>query len=535
MSLKADEKWAVKGYEIANAQFAVPTSDAVAGTAPQGALNVETLADGGVRVTGAGFALAFDRATGTLSELARDGRNLLLSGGGPKLHLWRARHRKDDEWAAQGWDRAGLKTLRTEVLDLRAERGPSGEAVIHASVRHVGLNGFAALHLSRTTVYGDGTVAVDNAVSPSGPNLNLARVGVRMLLDPGMSSLNYFARGPMENYSDRKRGSDVGRYMSTVADQLTPYPKPQECGNHEDLRWLSLAGKDGQELLAMADGEPLQFSALPYRDEEMEDVPYSVDLPESTATVLILSGRTLGVGSAACGPRPLPQYRIDSTPRRFSYVLRLGREVAPKAVPKRAGMPPLVSRGLDGRTSFLGEGPVEVSADGQNWREVREPFAVEEATTLRVRAAGFVGAISVEPPPAKLGWRASASDHEPGEGDPRHALDNDPDTIWHSRYNPSSTPPPHRLTVDLVRPTKLGRVTLTPRSDGSNGRIRAYTVETSDDGATWSEAAKGELRDRGDAQTVRFPARTARYVQLTVRSDWSGAGWASLAEFDAGE
>ena len=85
---------------------------------------------------------------------------------------------------------------------------------------------------------------MDNALSPSGPKITLARMGVRMLLDRRMDDLTYFARGPMENYADRKRGSDVGRYASTVDAQMTPYPKPQECGNHEDLRWLALGGKD---------------------------------------------------------------------------------------------------------------------------------------------------------------------------------------------------------------------------------------------------------------------------------------------------
>jgi len=535
--LKTDEKWAAKGDEIANAQFPLVTGTAVSDTVPQGELSCEDLTTGNIKVAEKGFSLTFDRATGTISELSRDGRELLRPGGGPKLHLWRAQHRNDDGWAAGGWRAAGLKDLTPEVLDLHASfKKPSGEVVVSSSIRYTGANGFYVLHLASYTIYADGTIAVDNAVSPGGKNMTLARIGVRMLLDPGLSALKYFARGPMENYADRKRGSDMGVYSSTVDAQMTPYEKPQECGNHEDMKWLSLASKHGLGLIALADREPLQFSAIPYRDEEMEDTPYRVDLPESTATVLILSGRTLGVGSAACGPRPLPEYRLDCTPRKFSYVLNLGSPKEALAIPKRDADPVLVSRAPDGKTSLVAQGPIQTSTDGKTWTDYREAFAVTQPTKILVRTAGFRGAVSVEPPPAKLAWKASASDFEPGEGNPAHVLDNDPSTIWHSRYSPTSVPLPHDLVVDFVKPTKVGRVMLTPRGDGSNGRIRGYKIETSDDGSTWSIAAQGELPNRGETQTVRFAsARTSRYLRVVVLSDWSRAGWASLAEFDVSE
>ena len=82
----------------------------------------------------------------------------------------------------------------------------------------------------------------------------MARVGVRMLLDKRLGSLDYLARGPMENYSDRKRGSDIGRYASTVAEQMTPYAKPMDCGNHEDASWLALRGTGLPTLLAQSEG-----------------------------------------------------------------------------------------------------------------------------------------------------------------------------------------------------------------------------------------------------------------------------------------
>jgi beta-galactosidase len=103
---------------------------------------------------------------------------------------------------------------------------------------------------------------------------------------------------------------------------MTPYAKPMECGNHEDVRWAALTGEI-PGLLAQAQGDFMQVSALPYRDEQMIPIEYSVDLPASTATVLTLAARTLGVGSGSCGPRPLDRYMVWSDATTFFYVLRL--------------------------------------------------------------------------------------------------------------------------------------------------------------------------------------------------------------------
>lgn len=532
-TLKNDEKWAPKGWELANAQFPIYVGSSESEETPKGELNAEQLPSGDVKVAGNGFAVAFDHASGTISELSRGGRNLLLPDGGPKLHLWRAQHRNDDQWVAGAWQAADLKHLHSEVLNLSLKKGENGEAIVSSSIRYVGKNGFSALHLARYTIYADGTVAVDNGVSPAGPKIALARVGVRMLLDPSLSAVDYFARGPMENYSDRKRGSDIGHYVSTVKELFTPYEKPMECGNHEDLKWLALADKSGMSLTAMADGAPLQFSAIPYRDEEMEDVQYRIDLPKSTATVLVLSGKTLGVGSAGCGPRPLPQYQIDTTPSSFSYVLRLGG--SPLAgVPKREAGPVLVTQAPNGKIALNGDGQIQTSLDGNQWTGYQGAFTVNAETKMWVKTPGFTGVVAVEPPPAKLSWKATAGDYEPGEGDPSHVLDNDASTFWHSRYRPTPQGPPHTLVVDMGHPTTIGRILLTPRQDSGNGRIRGYVIETSNDGSTWEPAKKGELPRWGESHTVRLNSeRTVRYVRLTVLSDWSNEGWATLAEFDA--
>lgn len=125
----------------------------------------------------------------------------------------------------------------------------------------------------------------------------------------------------MENYADRKDGAEVGLYQGPVSKQLTPYEKPMECGNHEDIRWASLSSAAGAGLTIKKDTALLQVSALPYSDEEMEHTEYRIDLPASRATVLCIDSRTLGVGSNSCGPRPLPFCVPMSESQHWSYTI----------------------------------------------------------------------------------------------------------------------------------------------------------------------------------------------------------------------
>ncbi|RYG70574.1 DUF4981 domain-containing protein, partial [bacterium] len=223
--------WANAGYEIARQQIELP----VAKAAP--ILNVAaskpvTIARSGSNATinGAGFSFVFNGDSGTLAQMTQGGVNVLLPNGGPKLHLWRARHQIDDNYAAPSWGNAGLQDLKAKVTSFDVKQVSPNVARVASTVEYTGKNGFSVTHAISSTVYGDGSITVDNAVMPHGPDLILARVGVRLLLDKRLSSLQYLARGPMENYSDRKRGSDIGLYSSTVAQQMTPYAKPMENG-----------------------------------------------------------------------------------------------------------------------------------------------------------------------------------------------------------------------------------------------------------------------------------------------------------------
>ena len=323
------EIWAKAGYEVATQQFELPavpaTRPIVAGT--PSAQSAEGLSlrqdDTSITVEGNRFSVVFDKPHGTISQITRGNAALLVGGGGPKLYLWRAPHRNDDKWASKAWDTYAINSLQTTVKELMATRLSDSSVLVEATLLEQGHQGWSATFTSAYTIVGDGSIAVKNNFVPAGERIPLARIGVRMTLNKSLDRFSYLGRGPMENYSDRDRGSDVGLYSSSVQEQLTPYPKPMEAGNHEDIRWAALGGAGLPTLMAVSDGKLLQVSALPLMDEQLEAPAHSEDLPPSTSTVVTLDTKTLGVGSNSCGPKPLPQYMVWSDPTEFSYVLRL--------------------------------------------------------------------------------------------------------------------------------------------------------------------------------------------------------------------
>jgi len=322
-SLTNDKIWAKKGFDLVSEQFELPTATITVQTnrTIDPVSMIQT--DKDITVKGKGFSIVFDKVAGTFTSLEKNGVNMLLSGGGPRLHLWRAPHRNDDIWADRSWVSAGLRELKWTTKSISTEQKSPSSVTVTVALIGEGKNNFTVNHNVVYTISGDGSVKSENAFTSSDPKVVLARIGIRMFLDKQFDQASYFGRGPMENYADRKRGFDVGIYKSTVIEQMTPYEKPMDCGNHEDVRWAKVTTAGGNGLLAESDNTLMQVSMLPYSDEEMDKVEYRVDLPQINATVLCISHLTLGVGSAGCGPKPLPQYIVYAQPTSFTYTLKL--------------------------------------------------------------------------------------------------------------------------------------------------------------------------------------------------------------------
>ncbi len=552
--LADDALWAKAGHEVAWQQFKLPVAAPAPVADVAGMKPVSLKQDGAaIAVAGDGFAVTFDKATGFISALERDGKNVLAADGGPRLHLWRAAHKTDDMWAFNDWKRYGLIEPQWKLLSLAAQQaGPAAVRVI-ASLELQGAGNFRVGHTAAYTVFGDGSIAVDNSVNPQGKKIPFARLGVRLLLDPKLDQFAYFGRGPMENYADRKRGFDVGLYASTVRGNMTPYAKPMENGNHEDVRWAAVSGKGLPALMAQAEaGGVLQAGVLPYTDEQMDPVEYTVDLPPSAASVLVLAARTTGVGSNGCGPRPADEYVVWSAPAAFSYVLRLlppgaklpqaGRVQAPANRVK----PVLASRDFSGTVTLNSEtagAKLEYALAEGAWQAYAAPFAAPDALQVLVRAtasgmAGFESAIPLGKLDRRARWKVTASSFEKGEGEPGNAVDGQDGTFWHSRWSKDAPAHPHWLAVDFGQSLNVAAVTVLPRQGGnSNGRVKDYEVYVSADGKAWgAPVAKGTWKNSGGEQTATLKASaTGRYLKLVAVSEVEGQKFASLAEIDVRE
>lgn len=324
ISYKQKEKtlWADKDFEVATEQFKVPIN-----TLPEEEIKVTQRVklvqnSESAIISGKDFSVSFDKKTGFMSQLTKNGINLLTADGSPKLHLWRASHRNDDDWAYQQWEKYGVTTLQYKVVDFKVETIDKYSIRVTSTTKADGREGFGVYHTATYLIKGDGSIKVDNDVKFVGLRINLARIGVRILLDKKLDRMSFFGRGPFENYSDRKSAAQVGIYELDVKEQYQ-YEKPMERGNHEEVSWAKLSGKEMPYLMVKADEKLMQVAALPHTDEQMHRVEYKIDLPPSTSTVFCISTKTLGVGSASCGPRPLEKYQVFAVPTQFTYTIDL--------------------------------------------------------------------------------------------------------------------------------------------------------------------------------------------------------------------
>ena len=108
------------------------------------------------------------------------------------------------------------------------------------------------------------------------------------------NQLEWYGYGPEENYCDRKQGARLGVFHNRVADNLTPYVMPQECGNKTGVRWAKLTDASGAGMRFAADA--MEFSALPYTPHELENASHHYELPPVHHTVVKCSLQQMGVG-----------------------------------------------------------------------------------------------------------------------------------------------------------------------------------------------------------------------------------------------
>ncbi|MFD0552637.1 glycoside hydrolase family 2 TIM barrel-domain containing protein [Streptomyces rectiviolaceus] len=326
-ALRDKTRWAPAGHIVAAEQlpmdWRVPTpADPAPGTLP--ALE---LSESGteVMVTGREVEVVLSKASGTLSSYKVKGK--LLLAGGPVPNFWRGPTdndigRKYHEEAAT-WRDAGAKAKVTEV---KAAQPSPGEVTIEVTATLPTSPSPSAWH-TVFTVRGDGEVRVRHTLKAAAGLPDLPVVGALLTAPAGFERIDWYGRGPHENYQDRKSSAFVGRYRSTVDDQVAPYVRPQQTGNMTDVRNLSLADRAGDGLTVLADpadGEPLlETSALHHTPSDLDGPKHPYEVKRRDETILGVNHRQMGVGgNDSWGAPPLEAYLLHSG-RTYTYAYRL--------------------------------------------------------------------------------------------------------------------------------------------------------------------------------------------------------------------
>ncbi len=319
-ALKNDTRWAQAGHVVAAEQFAlngqqplplVKTDDA-------GSLDINKQQDG-ITISGKGFSVTFNSQEGTVSSLKYDGKEMIHNGQGLVFNWYRSIG--NDKYGDQRYYPTSQKV---QMFDYKLGADGKSATVMVNIVATINRDKPVEIpYWVRYEVYANGVIDVDASFSTSPLGRQLPRLGLQMALVPGLEQVDWYGRGPHENYSDRKHSAFIGLYRSSVTQMGEEhYIRSQSMGNREDVRWVSLTG-NGQGI-KISSKNSLNFSALHFTDEALWKANHDFELEgiKTSETYLSLDCMQRGVGNATCGPIPLPQYLLpDHTT--LSYAIRM--------------------------------------------------------------------------------------------------------------------------------------------------------------------------------------------------------------------
>jgi len=297
------------GHEVAIKQYALTGRRAL--DPVQGAGNMtQDQAGNIVLFESPAVKAAFDKTTGRMIEFKLNGRDVIVAGQGPKFDnfFWVENHAR------------GLRAQQADGMEPTASTqvSRSGASGKFTSTRR----GTIADETIIYTIYPQGIVDMDVTITPH--SANLFRAGLEMGINPALTAMDYYARGPLSNSNDRLDGQLLGRYSTTVAESGETYVKPQTTGNREGLRELTLSDPaTGAGIIITTEGD-VNFSALPWTDLDLYEAQHMWELSPRPWTVLHLDGAMRGVGNASCGQDvdTLPEYAVPSTPIRYKLRFR---------------------------------------------------------------------------------------------------------------------------------------------------------------------------------------------------------------------
>lgn len=342
--LKANESLLTAGHTVARDQLVLnpykPAAIALANEANSNEQIVEPAIRDNDRnyliVTGEDFRIEFDKHNGYLCLYEADGLSYLKEGSVLKPNFWRAPTDNDFGAGLQNRYRVWLNPeLKLTSLDQRME---NGLAIVETRYDIPAVKGQLALTYvinNRGAIQVTQQLKADKTMKVS----DLFRFGMQLQMPRSFETLEYYGRGPVENYADRNHNTFLGRYRQSVDSQFYPYVRPQENGNKTDLRWWRVLNVGGSGLEIKAEA-PFSASALHYTVESLDEGTkkiqrHSNEVEQADLTNVLIDKAQMGLGCIdSWGALPLEKYRLPYQDYSFTFTLTpvqhcLGMDVEP--------------------------------------------------------------------------------------------------------------------------------------------------------------------------------------------------------------
>ena len=313
--LKADKPWAKKGFAVASEQFQISQGlknvRIYDGIAPK----VKESPDGIIVSTGRSV-ITIDKS-GALASWTVDGAEMLQAPLEP--YFWKPEN--DNQHAAGfarrlgAWrDAAAQRTVRS----IKTKKNKNMVTVTVDCSLPVGAD-----YTLTYEFYEKGDVKVEADYKPTTTNIpQIPKFGMRMRIPADMTNIEYYGRGPWENYPDRKRSAFMGRYKMPLSEYETEYVHPQDNSCRTDVRWFNIS--NGKNTLSIVGEQPLCIRAWDYGEEDLEGAGHPHEIKRGQFVNLNIDLNIHGVGGVdTWGARTLPQYTIDGNrPYHYAFILK---------------------------------------------------------------------------------------------------------------------------------------------------------------------------------------------------------------------
>ena len=332
--LKEAEPLLTAGQVMAYAQLPVVTKQACSGDCSkmlaQGhgkkKMKLAAKKNNVVAVTTPNLTFKIDRSTGLISEYAYNGKSLLGEGGTLKPNFWRAPTDNDMGAGLQKKFKAWKNPqMNLKNIDVKKDKKTNSVTIL-TSFDMPEVQG--QMDITYVVFANTGAVKVteDFKATEGAKVSDMFRFGMLMQMPYTMEKSNYYGRGPIENYSDRKDCMRIGVYTDDADNQYFPYIRPQESGTKSDIRWWKQTDATGLGLQVKS-CTLFYASAIHFDTEELDDGDdkeqrHSFDLKKSKFTNLFLDSAHMGVGGEnSWGAWPLEKYRVHYGNKTFTFTL----------------------------------------------------------------------------------------------------------------------------------------------------------------------------------------------------------------------